>query len=354
MPSIAATGPVVATGVGGGRNVSSSGPLGHSDVGRRVSVRHWVADPMGARAATDVVGELAEADGSTLSIRRRDGFLVQVPVDSVIAARRVPPAPPRRIRTAAEIGARDLEAIAWTGWPGLEQEHLGEWVLRAAGGFTGRANSALPLGEPGCPWDEALAHVCDFYGGRGLRPMFQVPLPLARADDDRLDHLGWTVHDPVHVMVCDVEQVVSGTPRRAELPAVEVSPDVDDDWLLAYHYRGGHLPPHARAVITAGAGAVFATVRGDHGVEAIARAAVAQRWVGVTAVEVSPRSRRRGLGTHIMRELVAWAGRAGARHVYLQVAADNDIALALYGRMRFQRHHDYHYRVAPGEPGFAI
>ena len=48
-----------------------------------------------------------------------------------------------------------------------------------------------------------------------------------------------------------------------------------------------------------------------------------------------------------MRELVAWAGRHGARHAYLQVARDNHPALGLYGRMGFVTHHGYHYRLAP-------
>lgn len=334
--------------------MSSSGPLDQSDVGGRVSVRHWVVGPTGDRAATDAVGLLEAEDSFTLSIRRRNGMLVQVPRLAVIAARRVPPAPTRGGRTAAEVSTHDLEAIAWTGWPGLEQEHLGAWVLRAAGGFTGRANSALPLGDPGIPWDQALARVVDYYTNRSLRPMLQVPTPLASIDDERLDALGWIRHDPVHVMACDIEAILAGTPGRTDLPVVEVSPTLEDDWLNAYHYRGGEIPPHARSVITAGVGTVFATVRGPEGVQAIARGAVAQRWVGVTAVEVEPRARRRGLGTHIMRELVAWASRTGARHAYLQVAADNQTALALYGRMGFEHHHGYHYRVAPAGQKFAI
>ncbi len=354
MPSIATTGPGVATGVHGRRSVSPSRPFDHGDVGGRVSVRHWVARPTGERAATDVVGDLEAVDGTTLSIRRRDGTVAQVPRDAVIAARRVPPAPGKRVRTAVEISVRDLEAIAWTGWPGLEQEHLGDWVLRAADGFTGRANSVLPLGAPGLPWDEAVETAIRYYSLRGLRPMFQLPMPLASHVDDRLAALGWTRHDPVHVMVSDIERVLSGTPRDDDLAAVEVSPGLDDAWLQAYHYRGGQLPANARAVIAAGVGTAFATVHGTRGIEAIARAALAPPWVGVTAVEVAPGARRRGLGTHIMRELVAWAARNGARHAYLQVAADNDTALALYGRMGFERHHDYHYRVAPGTHLFAI
>jgi ribosomal protein S18 acetylase RimI-like enzyme len=39
----------------------------------------------------------------------------------------------------------DIERAAATHWRGTEEERLGGWLLRAAEGFTGRANSALPL-----------------------------------------------------------------------------------------------------------------------------------------------------------------------------------------------------------------
>ena len=48
----------------------------------------------------------------------------------------------------------ELERVAAAHWRGTEEEWLGEWLLRAADGFTGRANSALPLGDPGRPLDE--------------------------------------------------------------------------------------------------------------------------------------------------------------------------------------------------------
>ena len=42
----------------------------------------------------------------------------------------------------------DLERAAALHWQARETEPLGEWRLRAAAGFTGRANSALPVGDP--------------------------------------------------------------------------------------------------------------------------------------------------------------------------------------------------------------
>jgi hypothetical protein len=89
-----------------------------------------------------------------------------------------------RLRSEAGIMARvydpiiDLERAAAKHWRGTEEEWLGGWLLRAAEGFTGRANSALPLGDPGLPLDGALDAVIRWYRDRGLPPMIVVPLPL--------------------------------------------------------------------------------------------------------------------------------------------------------------------------------
>lgn len=40
----------------------------------------------------------------------------------------------------------ELERTAAAHWRGTEEQWLGDWLLRAAEGFTGRANSVLPLG----------------------------------------------------------------------------------------------------------------------------------------------------------------------------------------------------------------
>ncbi len=45
-------------------------------------------------------------------------------------------------------GVPELERLAARTWRGLEEERYGEWLLRAGGGFTGRANSVLVLGDP--------------------------------------------------------------------------------------------------------------------------------------------------------------------------------------------------------------
>ena len=77
-------------------------------------------------------------------------------------------------------------------------------------------------------------------------------------------------------------------------------------------------------------------------------ALVAAGWAGITAVDVDPQYRRRGLGTMMTRALAAEAARRGERQVFLQVEEANVAARALYARCGFAGVHRYHYRVAPG------
>src|SRR5262245_42317938 len=118
-----------------------------ADVGSRVSVRS-----ISGERYRDVVGELLSWADGILRIRRRDGSIVDVAEDLVVAGKVVPPAPRRQARAgtaAAGIDDLELEEIAGSGWQGFESSWLGRWLLRASAGFTGRANSVLPLGDAG-------------------------------------------------------------------------------------------------------------------------------------------------------------------------------------------------------------
>lgn len=315
-------------------------------IGSRVVVRVRVGDGPTMR---DVLGELITL-APVLRVRRDDGSLARLDVASVVAAKPVPPRPARRPSYAAMLA---LEETAAKSWQAPDSEWLGRWLLRAADGFTGRANSALPLGDPGCGTDEALARVVDWYARRGLPAMMQVPLPVRHDLDDELTRRGWTVGHGALVLVSDLlPGRLTDQPARADLPPVELLPAPDDDWLAGYHYRGGAgLPGVARPLLMSGDRRAFACVRDAGQVLAIGRVVADDGWSGVTAVEVGPAHRRRGLGRHVMAALRSWALAQGAERMWLQVAPDNAGARALYGRLGFTEHHRYGYRVAPDNSG---
>ena len=258
----------------------------------------------------------------------------------------------------------DMERIAAAHWRGTEEERLGGWLLRAADGFTGRANSALAVGDPGLPLPDALAAVTSWYRARGLPPMIAVPMALGgepspphRQGHD-LDHLlaqrDWATRPgPAFVMVAGAGAAPGplSLSFEAALPAgtaLRVDAEPDDAWLAMYHYRGRELPTIARTLLLSAPWQGFTSIRDEAGSPlAIARLSVGSGWAGITAVEVTTARRRQGLGTTITRAVCAEASRRGAQRVFLQVEVDNAAAQAMYQRCGFTYSHRYHYRMAP-------
>jgi GNAT superfamily N-acetyltransferase len=248
---------------------------------------------------------------------------------------------------------RDLEAVAALGWQAVEQAWLGGWLLRAADGFTGRANSALPLADPERSLPDAVDAAERWYEARGLRPAIAIAYPMAGVGDDALDrllaHRGWTIRPGAAVVMTAATVDAAGAkPVRSDGgPGVEISSAPDAEWLSQYHYRGGEAPPIATLLLASAPWQAFASVRRDGRIVAIGRVAIAAGWAGLTAIEVAPAYRRRGLATAIIRALSQVAAEQGAEQMYLQVEGVSRDAQMLYARRGFAERHRYHYRLGP-------
>ncbi|MFF4896916.1 GNAT family N-acetyltransferase [Streptomyces sp. NPDC001068] len=318
-----------------------------ADVGKRVSVRRLAGNGPTGEKFTDTVGVLTSwDDADTLTITRRDGLTVRVPRSSLVAAKVVPAAPARRRGPAATY--RELARVTARGWPSPESGRLGEWELRAAGGFTRRANSVLPLGDPGMPLDPALDAVRRWYAERGLPAYVQIATgaegtqePLAA----ELERRGWVREVSAELWTGATAPVAD----RAEGAGVVLSRTADEAWLARYQRKG--VTEVALRVLTGGPSVWFATVPGEDAPAAIGRLVVDGRWAGFAAVEVDPALRRRGLAGEVMAALARRALEEGASAAWLQVEADNTAARALYTGLGFGAHHAYHHYRAPEADG---
>ena len=96
---------------------------------------------------TDVLGicESWEADGLA-SYAARTATASEIAVADIVSGKPVPPRPSMHHR----FGAEEADRLALPGWQPVESERLGDWVLRASGGFSSRGNSVLALGDPAC------------------------------------------------------------------------------------------------------------------------------------------------------------------------------------------------------------
>ena len=330
--------------------------------GRRVVVRHRVGDKQ-----TDAVGELS-VDGADLVVQTRRGP-VRVARSAVTAVRAIPPAPPRRASLAA---IARLEELCADAWPAFVDERLGAWRLRAAGGYTARANSALAIGDPGMPVEAALAAVRRFADRHGIAPRVQAP--VGSPWDKAVAAQGWVLDvghaagSVVSVQVSDLAAPGDGAGRGgggmggdtgiadgqaggsaagkggvAGSPlVVEVGEPTDPWWRLVL---GGPPTPAQRHVL-GGAGALTAAV--GHDVVGAGRVVVVEDHLHVSVLTVDPAVRRRGHGTVLLAAAARWGREHGARWGVLQVAVHNTAALALYARTGWTEHHRYRYLVPSG------
>jgi len=286
-----------------------------------------------------VVGDLTGWHDGVLTITRRDGSVARVPEATIVAGKVVPP-PVRRLTPAL------LQDVMGRSWPPTDAAVLGEWMLRAADGFTRRANSVLVLGDPGTPFAEALDRVNVWYAERALPTLFQVV--VGDPWDRFLADAGWPAEAETLVRTGRLVRMVDAL-RDVGAAGVEVAERVDDAWLGRYRRVAGTAGATERHVVQGPSGTAFASVPDPVGGPpiAIGRVAVRGRYAGFSAVEVDPAHRRHGLARAVMRALTDHACARGAVTGWLQVEVDNEPARALYDGLGFTDHHVYHYRRPP-------
>jgi N-acetylglutamate synthase len=335
-------------------------PLDRLRVGMRAVVRSRID-----HGFTDALGEVVALDESSVSVATRRGVRV-VQRAAVVAAKEVPPAPSRRGAPHLALSMADLQRVMVDGWPPLERAELGGWMLRAAGGFTGRANSVLPLGDPGRPLPEAVRSAEGWYAERGLRPVFSLFGPEGfTVTDDVLGALlgarGYTDVNRSVVMTAAVASLASAT-RRASSDDRDKEDEGDGgravvsvreglvpwpEWWAASDERRRGSRDLAQAVMAGSPDQVLLAAEVDGRTVATARVAFAHAWAGVFGLHVLPGSRRLGVATALMGAAAAQAQARGSASMYLQVERANAGAVALYHRLGCATHHEYVYLAAP-------
>ncbi|MBJ6640234.1 GNAT family N-acetyltransferase [Streptomyces sp. DHE7-1] len=319
-----------------------------ADVGKRVSVRRLSDPGAGPEKFTDTVGVLTSWDDDVLMITSRDGRSVRIARSALVAGKVIPAAPARRRGPVATYA--ELARVSARAWRPVESEWLGEWELRAAEGFTRRANSVLPLGDPGVGLDDALEAVRRWYGERGLPAYVQTATGAEGTQEllcAELERRGWVREVTAELWTGPLAPVADA----AEGAGVVLSRETDEAWLARYRRKG--MSEVALRVLGSGPSVWFATVPGAAGEApaAIGRCVVDGRWAGFAAVEVDPARRRRGLAGEVMAALARRALDEGASAAWLQVESDNEAARGLYARLGLAPHHAYHHYRRPDTGG---
>lgn len=238
--------------------------------------------------------------------------------------------------TPSHAEIRAVERVAYDLWVAPETEELDGWILRAAAGLTGRANSVWPNAHGSLPLADKIAAAEAWYGARGLPPRFQVTTAaLPGGLEAALAGRGYRPSGEA----TSVETAL--LPPAGRHDHVELADEPDDGWIALWQgARGFARPDVARALLAGSPGrTVFARI-GD---EAVGRGVAAGDWLGVTSMATVPTARRRGHARAVIETLCSWARGLGCTRALLQVESGNAAARALYRGYGFAEHHAYRY-----------
>jgi hypothetical protein len=271
-------------------------------LGTRVSVRY--RRPRGSvPPLTDAVGRLLDVE-PLVRVQTKTGAVAQFAQADVVTLRALSDTPVRNSQIRA------LEHAAALAWPGVEQQWLDGWLLRAGQG----ADSAVPLDV--CASQATLPAIVDWYTRRGLTPRLAIA--------DRLLRLPDAGEQPNSVLVHDVDTTEPD-------PSIRLTARPDDAWLQRYDGEA------SLDVLTAVADGELAF--GMHQ-QQVARAAVTDapdgtRWVGLSAM--------RAAGRALCEALLSWGASRGATRGYVRIPDDDHATHGLARSLGFTLHHRARY-----------
>jgi ribosomal protein S18 acetylase RimI-like enzyme len=235
---------------------------------------------------------------------------------------------------------REIEEAALTAWPGLHQVTMDGWLLRAAEGYTRRANSVQPLGPSTRGLAEKVEECERWYAAAQLRCLFRITPFSEPGLEDYLEQRGYVEDGRSQVMVRPLGDDMVGDAEELELT----------EWIATYARCSRLATPSALAALVSAIPVqrVTTCVRDEGGqVVSVGMGVLDGPVFGLFDLVTDPEARGRGHGRRLIGALLGWARARGAAQAYLQVLESNEGARRLYAGLGFRRAYDYWYRVRP-------
>ncbi len=232
----------------------------------------------------------------------------------------------------------DCERRIVNAWPSPATLLIDDWVVRFAGGYSGRANSASPL-KPGAELDEdTLALIEELYRADGLPPCIRLTPLVGEATLARVKARGYVVRDASLGLIRALDDVA------AEIePDLQIEARPSADWIAGVAARQNGIKADAGKLVRLPAAFATWLIAGEPVAFGMS---VAERGMAeIGSVVVDPAHRGQGLGRRLIGGLMGWARAMDCRQAYLQVDQTNAVANGLYGSMGFRRLYAYETRV---------
>lgn len=241
------------------------------------------------------------------------------------------------------IAFASIQSLEMAAWPDLDHMLLGDWRLRFARGFSGRANSATALHEGATLSDAEIDTIEAFYRDHALPSLIRLT-PFVRPElDRRLAERGYAAKS-----ASEYRAVSLKGPRGFE-PGLMHAETPTAAWIADFGRLNGRTDFNSTTMThmleRLDARATFASIIEDGHRVAVGMGVLTDGLMEIQSIAVDATLRKRGLGRRVVGGLLAWGCTQGARAAILSVEATNEPAIRLYTSLGFEKAAGYHYRV---------
>lgn len=231
-------------------------------------------------------------------------------------------------------------------WPAVETLLIGDFVVRLANGYSGRANSASPIRPQALLPDQDIETIERIYRAAGLKPCFRATALMHPEMRARLMDRGYRIKDTSFGMIAPLD-----APEGEINPAIRFADTPDAAWFAgvsALQSGDKRNPAHLAAILgRLRVSAFFATVAMEGRDLGFGYTALDRGMAEIASIILAPEARGRGLGRGLVKGLLAKAREAGAHTAFLQVEQTNAVAIKLYDSLGFRQLYRYETLVLP-------
>ncbi len=241
------------------------------------------------------------------------------------------------------IAFASIQSLEIAAWPDLDHAPLGDWRLRYARGFSGRANSATALHDGATLSDADIDAIEDFYRARNLPALIRLTPFVDTGLDGRLADRGYATKSASDYRLTSLKG-----PRGFE-PGLMHTDTPTRAWIDDFGRLNGRTDFNPETMVAMleriEARATFASLIEDGHRVAVGMGVLHDGLMEVQSIAVTATLRNRGLGRRLVGGLLAWGCSNGADAAILSVEATNDPAIRLYTSLGFEKTAGYHYRI---------
>lgn len=249
-----------------------------------------------------------------------------------------------------------LEQLALDSHPPLKIQNFDGWIAGFSKGYTGRANSVLPLSDGNLPLESKIHSFEEMYEKEHLPCRFKMTSAAPKNLQDLLEKKGYDLRNETDVLTTQSDsQMFLDRLESIEEPeeiGVIITNNPDNLWLSSFFEfeniadeKNQQIAKKQFKIIekNKNLSALYCRLQNSGTDIGVASAVIQDGILFLLNVIISQNARKKGFGKILIKEILENACLLGAKKLCLQVVQSNSVAQNLYKSFGFEYLYSYWY-----------